>query len=98
MSCQPQQIVNTYSSRKEAEYGVKALVSMGGVKQETVFVSPAEDSSDQFHVCVTGSEQAVKNARAFLQGSSQSPQEDEPYRSPYGLKRARDLMAMDDFG
>jgi hypothetical protein len=99
MTSQADQIINTYKNRKEAEYAVKALVQMAGLEQTNVLVTPADEPADNYHVCVKGSEQAAKNARAFLQGANSSPQEqEEPQRSPYGLKRARDLMAMDDFG
>lgn len=99
MTSQANQTIKTFDNRKDAEYAVKALVQMAGLEQNKVFVAPTEGEADTYDVRVNGSEQSVKNARAFLQGAvSPSPEEEESNRSPYGLKRARDLMAMDDFG
>jgi hypothetical protein len=97
MASQSSQTVGTYGNRKDADYAVKALVTMAGLDQEQVTVDPAEGEAAQYQVNVAGSPETVDQAKNFL-GAPAQPTEADEEKSPYGLKHARDLMAFDDFG
>lgn len=63
-------------------------------------VEGGEARTGDIVVLYQGSSQAIARARAFLQESPlpEKNSDQTPQKSPYGLKRSRDLMAFDDFG
>ncbi|MGJ3251659.1 MAG: hypothetical protein ACFE0J_11075 [Elainellaceae cyanobacterium] len=98
MTSQSSHIVGTYSNPNDANYAVRALVVMAGLRHDQVSIGPPDDETNQYHVKVVGSPSTIDQAKAFL-GEPHNPQESSnDGNSPYGLKHARDLMAFDDLG
>ncbi|MGF1498513.1 MAG: hypothetical protein ACFB8W_17070 [Elainellaceae cyanobacterium] len=101
MSSQSNQIVGIYPTRNDADYAIQALTTMAGFQRDTLDVAPCSsdesEGEDQYCLTAKGPVDVVNQARSFL-GDPPLPETEEPFRSPYGLKHARDLMAFDDFG
>ncbi len=81
MTTESQGVIGAFSRRQDAEYTIKALVLIGGFKQEQFFIITNDTGNNEYTVMMYGSLESVSRARVFLTAPAPAREDADEERS-----------------